>query len=85
MSLQTQLATREINLSSLDDQSYLNETLTIQNNDEHDERKTCDDVSKVDYTVQTLIEEEEALLNLHMSVIQVCISFLIYSYSMSEF
>lgn len=78
LSLQSQRKeTQEINFSSLDDLNILNKSLKVQSNDELSERKTSDEISQFHHTIQTLFEEEEALLNLHMSVIQVCLPFIV--------
>ena len=58
--------------SPVDDLDVLHKSLKGQHSEEESpEEKTTDEVAQFHRTVQTLFEEEETLLNLHMSVIQV--------------
>lgn len=57
-------------LDGLDDLDILHATLKGQNSQDESVDENVDDVAQLHRTVQTLFEEEESLLNLHMSVIQ---------------
>ncbi len=62
----------------IDDLDILHTSLQDQSDDDlydSNEEKDMEDIAQLHRTVQNLFEEEESLLNLHMSVIQVCMRF----------
>jgi len=50
--------------------NFLHESIKVQNNDEGIVENNTEDLALLQRTVQTLLDEEESLLNLHMSTIQ---------------
>ena len=69
--------------SDIDDLDILHATLKGQNTEEElyssDDERNVKDIAQFHRTVQNLFEEEENLLNLHMSVIQVIFIFQFFS------
>ncbi len=62
-----------VNKEPVDDLDILHTSLRGESPDdlfESDEEKSVEEIAQLHRTVQTLFEEEESLLNLHMSVIQ---------------
>ncbi len=62
----------------MDDLDILHTSLQDHSDDDlydSNEEKDMEDIAQLHRTVQNLFEEEESLLNLHMSVIQVCSRF----------
>lgn len=59
----------------IDDLDILHTSLRGQSSEalyDSEEEREVEEIAQLHRTVQTLFEEEESLLNLHMSVIQVC-------------